>query len=261
MGRTKWDFEKVKNFFEEQGCTLLSTEYVRAKDKLSYVCNCGNESEISFDKFRSGQRCRGCKFTRGAAKQRYTIEYLKQFFANNGCELLTDDYENNKDKLKYRCSCGNEAFISFAKFQAGQRCRKCARRKISEKNRKENAKNWDINRTDADRIRDRRYPEYYEWRRQVFERDNYTCQVCGLRGATLNAHHIQGFAEHESLRTDVNNGVTLCVDCHKTYHSEIEHNKASLAGWEYYTNEFLEPPFAGEVEDDAYFEYLESTEH
>ena len=61
--------------------------------------------------------------------------------------------------------------------------------------------------------------EYTEWRKRVFERDNYTCQCCGARSSaghpvTLNAHHLENFASNEDLRFDVNNGITLCYKCH-----------------------------------------------
>lgn len=54
-----------------------------------------------------------------------------------------------------------------------------------------------------------------EWRRSVFERDNYTCKKCGQRGGRLQAHHIKPYKEYLDLRYDINNGQTLCVDCHK----------------------------------------------
>ena len=28
-------------------------------------------------------------------------------------------------------------------------------------------------------------------------------------------HHIKRYADNEELRTDVNNGITLCYECHK----------------------------------------------
>jgi hypothetical protein len=53
------------------------------------------------------------------------------------------------------------------------------------------------------------------WRKAVFERDDYTCQKCGVRGGRLNAHHIKSYVLFPELRMDVSNGETLCVDCHK----------------------------------------------
>ncbi len=58
--------------------------------------------------------------------------------------------------------------------------------------------------------------EYQVWRKTVFERDNYTCQICGERGKKLQADHIKSFAFNPELRFDPDNGRTLCVECHKT---------------------------------------------
>lgn len=68
--------------------------------------------------------------------------------------------------------------------------------------------------------------EMCDWRKTIYKRDNYTCQMCGNRSSKdnaiiLNAHHIERFADNEDLRFDINNGITLCEDCHKlTYGKE-----------------------------------------
>ena len=56
------------------------------------------------------------------------------------------------------------------------------------------------------------------WRKSVFERDKYICQLCGKQGGKLNAHHIKPWAEHKDLRFEVGNGITLCEKCHKQIH-------------------------------------------
>lgn len=71
--------------------------------------------------------------------------------------------------------------------------------------------------------------EYKNWRRQVYERDDYTCQECKVRGGKLNADHIKPFSIYIELRFDVNNGRTLCEECHrKTETFATRHDLAIL---------------------------------
>jgi hypothetical protein len=62
--------------------------------------------------------------------------------------------------------------------------------------------------------------EYSEWRYSVFIRDNWTCKNCGQRGGKLNAHHIKKWSEYPSLRFELDNGITLCKECHKVEHKK-----------------------------------------
>lgn len=50
--------------------------------------------------------------------------------------------------------------------------------------------------------------------KQIKQRDNFTCKLCGVVGGTLHVHHIVPFAENISLRNDPTNLVTLCKCCH-----------------------------------------------
>lgn len=62
--------------------------------------------------------------------------------------------------------------------------------------------------------------KYKEWRMAVFMRDNFTCQFCGARGVYLNAHHIRSWVKYKKLRYVVENGVTLCEECHRLTHKK-----------------------------------------
>jgi 5-methylcytosine-specific restriction endonuclease McrA len=67
--------------------------------------------------------------------------------------------------------------------------------------------------------------EYKNWRRMVFERDNYTCQDCGKRGCRLHAHHKKSFADYHEQRLDIQNGISLCNDCHKKTENYLNKNR------------------------------------
>lgn len=74
----------------------------------------------------------------------------------------------------------------------------------------------------------RHTPEYKQWRKTVFTRDNWTCQECNKRGVYLEAHHKKEMAfmfnkyNIQTLRQalyckelwSIKNGQTLCLICH-----------------------------------------------
>lgn len=62
------------------------------------------------------------------------------------------------------------------------------------------------------------------WRKVVLERDGHQCRLCGSP-EHLQVHHIKEWKYYEHLRTDPNNGITLCADCHlNTIHQGNHHN-------------------------------------
>lgn len=72
-------------------------------------------------------------------------------------------------------------------------------------------------------------PRYIKWRTDIFFRDKHTCQECGQVGGKLCADHIEPFSYifhknkikslEEALNCaefwDLDNGQTLCLECHK----------------------------------------------
>jgi len=58
-----------------------------------------------------------------------------------------------------------------------------------------------------------------KFRMKCMIRDEYACQYCHTKGGMLNVHHIKSFAEYPEYRFDVDNGITLCEQCHRWVHS------------------------------------------
>lgn len=61
-------------------------------------------------------------------------------------------------------------------------------------------------------------PKYYQFRQSVLNRDK-VCQCCGKK-EDLEVHHLFSFNAYNHLGADPKNGIALCKECHKRYHSQ-----------------------------------------
>ena len=71
------------------------------------------------------------------------------------------------------------------------------------------------------RVREYYGGEYNNWQNNVKVRDE-VCQVCGS-SHQLEAHHIIPKSQDPSKKYDVDNGISLCIDCHRSGEHSIHH--------------------------------------
>ncbi len=217
-GCKKLTFKYVKQYFEDHDCELFETEYINNSTLMRYRCDCGNtDCKIIFSSFKQGHRCKKCGYKKVAQKRKLIFKGVKKYFEDRDCELFETEYINNKTLMKYRCDCGNtNCKITFNKFKNGQRCNKC----WIERNSGKNNGNYDPDLTDEEREKGRSCPGLGRWRKDVCERDNNTCQICGEVEGILCAHHIEAYKPNKELRTVVSNGILLCEKHHIEFHSK-----------------------------------------
>lgn len=180
------------------------------------------------------------------ARNRAYYEALGYEFAGYGTHVivaLAHLPPSAKTKVTVRCDgCGRDRVSPY--YAVRHKCYSCSKKdyfasgdpRIEERNRKirewwsnpENYKpllrygpdnpSYNPDRTDADRQALRQFDGYKAWRRAVFERDDFNCIACGRHGGRLHVHHVFNYADYPTLRTDMNNGVTMCADCHRSFH-------------------------------------------
>lgn len=122
----------------------------------------------------------------------------------------------NGDKFSFPCKvCGTKVFTQPAqlKYRARSTCSKICRRKLA--HQRAEVRHQYVTQGQLNRFA--RYSvEAFEWRKSVFKRDDYTCQMCFVRGKYLEADHIKPWAYFPELRFELTNGRTLCRPCHNT---------------------------------------------
>lgn len=69
--------------------------------------------------------------------------------------------------------------------------------------------------------------QYEIWRKEVYRRDKWTCRICEkhCQRKDIVAHHLNNFADFPEMRFSVDNGLTLCRECHVKLHRPGDNNK------------------------------------
>lgn len=152
-------------------------------------CICGNKKDIK------SKQCVIC-FRNNIKRKNKTCNYCNNLFTPK------------HNILKY---CSKICFVNYKK----------------EFNKSSNNPNWKGGITNENK-KERQSDKYKEWRISVFVRDNYTCQHCKIIGGILHSHHIKHFSKNKDLRFDINNGLTLCFNCHKKLHNNMNFKKITI---------------------------------
>ena len=110
--------------------------------------------------------------------------------------------------------CGKSFFPKdrVKRVYCSKQCLKETRPKTRVNPRGELAYHWKGGVTAINKIQREKFRR--EIQKQVFKRDNYTCQICGEKGKDLQVDHIQSWKDYIELRFCIDNCRTLCVKCH-----------------------------------------------
>ena len=186
---------------------------------------CGKEIKISPSKNSKNNFCnKECylAFHTQNTKE-YTCEICGKKFkssqhqnANRFCSRKCyNKFHNIKDKIRICPVCGKkfEAKTSEDKYCSQE----CHLKNLHFIYKGEQHWNWQGGISKENNNRDSN--EYKQWRKQVYQRDNYECKKCGSK-IKLNAHHILSWKYYPNLRYEVSNGITLCENCHIKIHQK-----------------------------------------
>lgn len=155
----------------------------------------------------------------------FNLYHIRKHFKERGCVLLETEWTPGK-KLRFLCYCGEIRKITYSYFRRGYCC-KCKKIKKT--------------RAEIHKKLISRGKGYGDWREKVLLKDEYTCQKCGRNLISypflLRAHHIQELHNHPELKLDVNNGGTLCVDCHILFHELYGTDELEKYMWKEFIHE------------------------
>lgn len=172
------------------------SDLMKGSSKVKVLCKCdicGKEKLIVFNTIKEKYICQKC------------TNNIPELIEKKSEKISGKNNKNWKGGLPYCNDCGKQLSSRRFKF-----CKSCSYKKRLG----QNAPNWNFELTDIERKIGHKIPGINRWRKQVKERDNHNCQKCGSK-ENLHAHHINNFSDFKKQRIDVDNGITLCFNCHK----------------------------------------------
>ena len=185
------------------------------------LCDCGTTTEVMTSSLTTGntKSCGCLKYDDLTGKR-----FGKLVVLNEAEKIGMPGKSRWRSRWNCLCDCGKQTAVFSTALKSGN-TKSCGcfnlailRSKVGNKNH-----NYNPNLTDKERL-SHRYQlggnNVRKWSKQTMERDNYTCQICNQLRGNLNAHHLNGWNAFPEQRFDLDNGVTLCNDCHKDFHSQ-----------------------------------------
>jgi hypothetical protein len=185
------------------------------------ICNCGKSVKATTTDLRrkkGGKKSCGCLlYDKITEYGRGLIDIVGKRYGNLLVIENSGQRKRNRILWKCKCNCGIEKLLLKSSLESGLvvSCG-CHKASIAKNRAGDKHWNWKGGITDA-HVKDRNCQNYINWRKAVFSRDGFKCIECKVTGV-LNAHHLDCFSKYPELRFVIENGVTLCKQCHCNFH-------------------------------------------
>lgn len=185
--------------------------------KINKPCSfCGKEMFVNRSDIEKGLR-------------KYCSKKCKNEAQKNKIGPLAGNWRGGKVE-KECCICGKHYFLIPALAKVSRFCsRSCHNKWKSQNERGANNRAW-LGGVTAERQSHQKSEEWKKVVHLVWKRDQQVCQKCGAGRKSkkqFHIHHLISFKIKE-LRSDINNLILLCNDCHRFVHSRKNINKEFL---------------------------------
>lgn len=217
-------YPSIKEEFLSKGAILLSTEYKNNNSPLYFKCSkCGAGASITYRSYKSGSNqnllCKDC--LREEVREKVSkqvnpdmISIIREEFASRGANLLTENYENNRQKLFFECSnCGEVHSITWHDFKQGNNntllCEICYSGQLYKPNSM-------MSNCKRDRL------DFY-WFSYIKEFYNISAN-----NKNFSSHHIRPWSSYPEYRLSIGNGFPLKREDHVHNYTYFHRNVESL---------------------------------
>lgn len=129
INNQKLSLDEIRDYFSDKGCTLISTEYLNAKQTIEYVCNKHHENiqTVRFDNFKYGKRY-SCKYCKNEENKRKLIEKYSKQLSDTNVIAIDAVRKDNKNYALIKCiKHDNERLIDAGNIKNQlYSCRQCS---------------------------------------------------------------------------------------------------------------------------------------
>lgn len=239
--------QEVINAFISNDLEPLFETYNNSKELLYAKTNEGYIVGITY-----GSLVRGSYPFAFSTVNPYTLDNIKLWIKLNGnkYELLSKEFVGAIASLEMYCIEHKKLFkISWNNLSKGEGCYECG----IDKRSGENCWNYNPNLTDEERILGRNFmgdESYNDWRKGVYLKNNYTCQLCGKKSKTLNAHHLDGYDWCTERRLDISNGIVVHTTLHVLFHRKYGYGGNKENQFEEFKQRYYNGKFDNELEEE-----------
>jgi len=123
----KYTIEDCARIAKSRDGFCISDKYISVNTTMQWKCNMGHVWNTTFGNIKSGCWCRVCARKIVGKKNKKSIEDCIKIAQKYGGDCLSNNYENSKHKMKWRCKNGHIFFTSYGIVQQGSWCSICTK--------------------------------------------------------------------------------------------------------------------------------------